>query len=90
MQKNLKVQGILEGQRSMCSNTYLGHGKKKQTPASRFIIFVSFTTVSLCQQECPCVEKVQDSALIPVNVERKVTLVGKHLNVFQVTTAIRL
>lgn len=39
---------------------------------------------SLCQQECPCVERVQDSALLPVNVERKVTLVGKHLNVFQV------
>ncbi|XP_075882736.1 plexin-B1 isoform X2 [Nelusetta ayraudi] len=35
------------------------------------------------QNECPCVEKVQDSALLPVNVERKVTLVGKHLNVFQ-------
>lgn len=31
-------------------------------------------------------EKVQDSALLPVNVERKVTLVGKHLNVFQVTS----
>lgn len=40
----------------------------------------------MCQQECPCVEKVQDSALLPVNVERKVTLVGKHLNVFQVTS----
>lgn len=35
-------------------------------------------------------ERVKDSALIPVNVERKVTLVGKHLNVFQVTTATRL
>lgn len=31
-------------------------------------------------------ERVQDSALLPVNVERKVTLVGKHLNVFQVTS----
>lgn len=40
----------------------------------------------MCQQECPCVERVQDSALLPVNVERKVTLVGKHLNVFQVTS----
>lgn len=46
--------------------------------------------MTVCQQDCPCVEKVQDSALIPVNVERKVTLVGKHLNVFQVTAAIRL
>ncbi|KAL6120090.1 plxnb1 [Pungitius sinensis] len=33
--------------------------------------------------ECPCVEKVQDSSLLPVNVERKVTLLGQHLNLFQ-------
>ncbi|XP_059189310.1 plexin-B1 [Centropristis striata] len=33
--------------------------------------------------ECPCVEKVQDSSLLPVNVERKVTLVGQHLDLFQ-------
>uniref|UniRef100_A0A667XK82 Plexin-B1 n=1 Tax=Myripristis murdjan TaxID=586833 RepID=A0A667XK82_9TELE len=34
-------------------------------------------------QECPCVEKVQGSSLLPVNVERKITLVGQHLNLFQ-------
>uniref|UniRef100_A0A671U1X0 Plexin-B1 n=1 Tax=Sparus aurata TaxID=8175 RepID=A0A671U1X0_SPAAU len=34
-------------------------------------------------EECPCVERVQDSSLLPVNVERKVTLVGQHLNLFQ-------
>ncbi|XP_011475020.2 plexin-B1 isoform X1 [Oryzias latipes] len=33
--------------------------------------------------ECPCVEKVQDSSLLPVNVERKIRLVGQHLNLFQ-------
>ncbi|XP_044066234.1 plexin-B1-like isoform X2 [Siniperca chuatsi] len=33
--------------------------------------------------ECPCVEKVQDSSLLPVNVKRKITLVGQHLNLFQ-------
>uniref|UniRef100_A0A669BSE2 Plexin B1 n=1 Tax=Oreochromis niloticus TaxID=8128 RepID=A0A669BSE2_ORENI len=33
--------------------------------------------------ECPCVEKVQDSPLLPVNVERKITLVGQYLNLFQ-------
>ncbi|XP_026187661.1 plexin-B1 isoform X2 [Mastacembelus armatus] len=33
--------------------------------------------------ECPCVEKVQDSSLLPVNVERKIILVGQHLNLFQ-------
>ncbi|MED6286155.1 hypothetical protein CHARACLAT_002944 [Characodon lateralis] len=35
------------------------------------------------QHECPCVERVQDSSLLPVNVERKITLVGQHLNLFQ-------
>ncbi|XP_071331633.1 plexin-B1 [Trachinotus anak] len=33
--------------------------------------------------ECPCVEKVRDSSILPVNVERKITLVGQHLNLFQ-------
>ncbi|XP_010791955.1 plexin-B1 isoform X2 [Notothenia coriiceps] len=35
------------------------------------------------QNECPCVEEVQDSSLLPVNVERKVTLLGLHLHLFQ-------
>ncbi|XP_008410987.1 plexin-B1-like isoform X2 [Poecilia reticulata] len=35
------------------------------------------------QRECPCVEKVQNSPLLPVNVERKITLVGQHLHLFQ-------
>uniref|UniRef100_A0A8C7VPJ5 Plexin-B1 n=1 Tax=Oncorhynchus mykiss TaxID=8022 RepID=A0A8C7VPJ5_ONCMY len=34
--------------------------------------------------DCPCVEKVQGSSLVPVNVERKITLVGRHLHLFQV------
>lgn len=38
----------------------------------------------MCQQECPCVERVQGSSLLPVSVEREITLLGKHLNVFQV------
>uniref|UniRef100_A0A3Q3XND1 Sema domain-containing protein n=1 Tax=Mola mola TaxID=94237 RepID=A0A3Q3XND1_MOLML len=33
--------------------------------------------------ECPCVKRVQDSSLLPVNVESKVTLVGQHLNLFR-------
>ncbi|XP_077370887.1 plexin-B1 isoform X1 [Festucalex cinctus] len=33
--------------------------------------------------DCPCVEKVQDLSLLPVNVEKKITLVGQHLNLFQ-------
>uniref|UniRef100_A0A3B4F5K0 Plexin-B1-like n=1 Tax=Pundamilia nyererei TaxID=303518 RepID=A0A3B4F5K0_9CICH len=39
--------------------------------------------VSTSSSECPCVEKVQDSPLLPVNVERKITLVGQYLNLFQ-------
>uniref|UniRef100_A0A4W6DAV3 Plexin-B1 n=1 Tax=Lates calcarifer TaxID=8187 RepID=A0A4W6DAV3_LATCA len=39
--------------------------------------------LELSGEECPCVEKVQDSPLLPVNVERKITLVGQHLNLFQ-------
>uniref|UniRef100_A0A674E845 Plexin-B1 n=1 Tax=Salmo trutta TaxID=8032 RepID=A0A674E845_SALTR len=35
------------------------------------------------QADCPCVEKVQGSSLLPVNVERKITLVGRHLHLFQ-------
>uniref|UniRef100_UPI0037E7C6FE plexin-B1-like n=1 Tax=Semicossyphus pulcher TaxID=241346 RepID=UPI0037E7C6FE len=34
-------------------------------------------------RECPCVENVQDSSLLPVNVERKITLVGQYLDLFQ-------
>ncbi|XP_034052364.1 LOW QUALITY PROTEIN: plexin-B1-like [Gymnodraco acuticeps] len=34
-------------------------------------------------RDCPCVEEVQDSSLLPVNVERKVTLLGLHLHLFQ-------
>uniref|UniRef100_A0A3Q3EXM4 Plexin b1a n=1 Tax=Labrus bergylta TaxID=56723 RepID=A0A3Q3EXM4_9LABR len=34
-------------------------------------------------RECPCVENIQDSSLLPVNVERKITLVGQHLHLFQ-------
>uniref|UniRef100_A0A3B5AV80 Plexin-B1 n=1 Tax=Stegastes partitus TaxID=144197 RepID=A0A3B5AV80_9TELE len=40
-------------------------------------------TLPSSTSECPCVEKVQDSSLLPVNVERKITLVGQHLNLFQ-------
>uniref|UniRef100_A0A3Q2GBZ6 Plexin-B1 n=1 Tax=Cyprinodon variegatus TaxID=28743 RepID=A0A3Q2GBZ6_CYPVA len=41
-------------------------------------------TVHNRHQECPCVERIQDSSLLPVNVERKITLVGQHLHLFQV------
>uniref|UniRef100_A0A8C7CZR0 Plexin-B1 n=1 Tax=Oncorhynchus kisutch TaxID=8019 RepID=A0A8C7CZR0_ONCKI len=40
-------------------------------------------TTSTISSDCPCVEKVQGSSLLPVNVERKITLVGRHLHLFQ-------
>ncbi|KAI4873769.1 hypothetical protein NFI96_010626 [Prochilodus magdalenae] len=32
---------------------------------------------------CPCVENVQGSSLLPVNIERKITLVGRNLHLYQ-------
>ncbi|KAJ0064660.1 hypothetical protein NL108_011519, partial [Boleophthalmus pectinirostris] len=43
----------------------------------------TYLRVSGEDQECPCVDKVQDSSFLPVNVERKITLVGQHLHLFQ-------
>uniref|UniRef100_A0A672N3A5 Plexin-B1 n=1 Tax=Sinocyclocheilus grahami TaxID=75366 RepID=A0A672N3A5_SINGR len=51
---------------------------------------------SVCDQEeesllvsrgphaCPCVEGIQGSSLLPVNVERKITLLGRNLHLYQV------
>uniref|UniRef100_A0A669CLH7 Plexin-B1 n=1 Tax=Oreochromis niloticus TaxID=8128 RepID=A0A669CLH7_ORENI len=41
---------------------------------------------------CPCVEKVQGSSLLPVRVERKITLLAHNLHLYQVqhTTAMSL
>ncbi|XP_029456975.1 plexin-B1 isoform X2 [Rhinatrema bivittatum] len=32
---------------------------------------------------CPCVHSIQGSSLLPVNVERKITLLGKNLHLYQ-------
>ncbi|MEE6502440.1 hypothetical protein FKM82_004519 [Ascaphus truei] len=32
---------------------------------------------------CPCVESIQSSSLLPVNVERKITLVGTNFHLYQ-------
>ncbi|XP_036388457.1 plexin-B1 [Megalops cyprinoides] len=39
--------------------------------------------VSAGSSACPCVEKVQGSALLPVSVERKITLLGRNLHLYQ-------
>uniref|UniRef100_A0A8C9SPG6 Plexin-B1 n=1 Tax=Scleropages formosus TaxID=113540 RepID=A0A8C9SPG6_SCLFO len=37
------------------------------------------------ESACPCVEAVQGSSLLPVNVDRKITLMGRNLQLFQDT-----
>uniref|UniRef100_M3ZGB1 Plexin B1 n=1 Tax=Xiphophorus maculatus TaxID=8083 RepID=M3ZGB1_XIPMA len=58
-----------------------GTGGQTDRSAGQMLEILTFS--DLCDQECPCVEKVQDSSLLPVNVERKITLVGQHLDLFQ-------
>uniref|UniRef100_A0A672QMJ8 Plexin-B1 n=1 Tax=Sinocyclocheilus grahami TaxID=75366 RepID=A0A672QMJ8_SINGR len=41
--------------------------------------------VSRGSHACPCVEHIQGSSLLPVNVERKITLLGRNLHLYQVT-----
>uniref|UniRef100_A0A3B4TZC0 Plexin-B1 n=1 Tax=Seriola dumerili TaxID=41447 RepID=A0A3B4TZC0_SERDU len=41
--------------------------------------------VSWGSSACPCVEKVQGSSLIPVRVERKITLLARNLHLYQDT-----
>lgn len=33
---------------------------------------------------CPCVEKVQGSSLLPVRVDRKITLLARNLHLYEV------
>ncbi|XP_064155431.1 plexin-B1 isoform X2 [Anguilla rostrata] len=39
--------------------------------------------VSMGASACPCVERVQSPAHLPVNMERKITLVGRNLHLYQ-------
>uniref|UniRef100_A0A672YLX3 Plexin-B1 n=1 Tax=Sphaeramia orbicularis TaxID=375764 RepID=A0A672YLX3_9TELE len=41
--------------------------------------------VSWGSSACPCVEKVQGSALLPVRVDRKITLLARNLHLYQDT-----
>uniref|UniRef100_A0AAY4E0Y6 Plexin-B1 n=1 Tax=Denticeps clupeoides TaxID=299321 RepID=A0AAY4E0Y6_9TELE len=43
------------------------------------------SSVSWGASACPCVEKVQGSSLLPVRVERKITLLAHNLHLYQVT-----
>uniref|UniRef100_A0A3Q3RV40 Plexin-B1 n=1 Tax=Mastacembelus armatus TaxID=205130 RepID=A0A3Q3RV40_9TELE len=66
------------------SHTTLPSSTSGQVDSDLRFLEPSGETVGSSSGECPCVEKVQDSSLLPVNVERKIILVGQHLNLFQV------
>lgn len=36
---------------------------------------------------CPCVQGIQGSSLFPVNVARKITLLGKNFHLYQVVSS---
>uniref|UniRef100_A0A673ZLT6 Plexin-B1 n=1 Tax=Salmo trutta TaxID=8032 RepID=A0A673ZLT6_SALTR len=75
-----KVEG--DGDGSLPRTT----GGTEQTTVTRVELLdwpEALETVFPSSTDCPCVEKVQGPSLLPVNVERKITLVGRHLHLFQ-------
>uniref|UniRef100_A0A6Q2XE55 Plexin-B1 n=1 Tax=Esox lucius TaxID=8010 RepID=A0A6Q2XE55_ESOLU len=80
----------------LCDQGVTIYNKHVSPPAGRqFWSFCSNRAACLCAlhvdrsanlhiSDCPCVEKVQGSSLLPVNAERKITLVGRHFDLFKV------
>ncbi|XP_071349593.1 plexin-B1 isoform X3 [Trachinotus anak] len=54
-------------------------------PADAFLPGDEGSYVSWGSSACPCVEKVQGSSLLPVQVERKITLLARNLHLYQDT-----
>ncbi|XP_019746142.1 plexin-B1 [Hippocampus comes] len=54
-------------------------------PADSFLPGDEGSYVSWGSSACPCVEKVQGSSLLPVRVERKITLLARNLHLYQDT-----
>ncbi|XP_054639491.1 plexin-B1 isoform X1 [Dunckerocampus dactyliophorus] len=54
-------------------------------PADAFLPGDEGSYVSWGASACPCVEKVQGSSLLPVRVERKITLLARNLHLYQDT-----
>ncbi|CAJ1051961.1 plexin-B1 [Xyrichtys novacula] len=52
-------------------------------PADGFLPGDEGSYVSWGASACPCVEKVQGSSLLPVRVERKITLLARNLHLYQ-------
>uniref|UniRef100_A0A672QMA5 Plexin-B1 n=1 Tax=Sinocyclocheilus grahami TaxID=75366 RepID=A0A672QMA5_SINGR len=51
--------------------------------ADLFLLEEESLLVSRGSHACPCVEHIQGSSLLPVNVERKITLLGRNLHLYQ-------
>ncbi|XP_043081045.1 plexin-B1 isoform X3 [Puntigrus tetrazona] len=51
--------------------------------ADLFLLEEESLLVSRGSQACPCVERIQGRSLLPVNVERKITLLGRNLHLYQ-------
>ncbi|KAA8593626.1 hypothetical protein FQN60_009742 [Etheostoma spectabile] len=52
-------------------------------PADAFLPGDEGSYVSWGSSACPCVEKVQGSSLLPVRVEKKITLMARNLHLYQ-------
>ncbi|XP_067854632.1 plexin-B1-like isoform X1 [Heptranchias perlo] len=52
-------------------------------PGSPSFSIQSYEGMNKGPEACPCVDDVQGSSLLPVNVERKITLAGQNLHFFQ-------
>ncbi|XP_050952362.1 LOW QUALITY PROTEIN: plexin-B1 [Labeo rohita] len=51
--------------------------------ADLFLLEEESLLISRGSHACPCVEGIQGSSLLPVNVERKITLLGRNLHLYQ-------
>ncbi|KAL6111379.1 plxnb1 [Pungitius sinensis] len=54
-------------------------------PADAYLPGDEGSYVSWGSSACPCVEKVQGSSLLPIRVERKITLLARNLHLYQDT-----
>uniref|UniRef100_A0A665TH47 Plexin-B1 n=1 Tax=Echeneis naucrates TaxID=173247 RepID=A0A665TH47_ECHNA len=73
----------IEGSRFDVKGTTEGIGAAKRDFSDGYYIDTLNIAVATLYTELPSSNSVQDSSLLPVNVERKITLVGRHLNLFQ-------
>ncbi|XP_026776837.2 plexin-B1 [Pangasianodon hypophthalmus] len=62
---------------------YSSEGDYQSDPADFSPLGNEGSLVSEASYTCPCVERVQGSPLLPVNIARQITLVGRNLHLYQ-------